>query len=351
MNNHTGDGKYFIKVDPVSEAVRLWLFNYDINGETLKQAHIAVLNQAIGPMIRDGGSLKLLGLASTTGDVAWDKQLGERRMHGVISHLRSHFGGKFGVTKELSLGKEMALAFGQAQLQGGTGDNQESAVWRGVVINAWNRNVPLVLPTGIDVPFGNPTWADSTSKIIDVVSWTLGFVDLIADFAEIAAITGVTGPGGLIVGAIGSIVGMPLMWAGADALANTNGQIQGAADAIQDMADQYSNSGLDWTPLSKWRPVQVPAPHLPNNPQPSASQQAWQAGQAIGCKNAATKVVDLEQTPKPITLPSGKHIRLSGRLWLRAVSKTFRDNAGVEVVIKPANEELAKRGKPPFPTY
>ena len=69
-----------------------------------------------------------------------------------------------------------------------------------------------------------------------------------------------------------------------------------------------------------------------------------------GCLSAIRKVVDLETNPKPITLPSGKHIRLNGREWLRALSKAYKDNAGIEIVIKPANAELAKQGKRPFPT-
>jgi hypothetical protein len=60
----------------------------------------------------------------------------------------------------------------------------------------------------------------------------------------------------------------------------------------------------------------------------------------------------LDALTKPVTLPgSGKHIRISGRLWLRNVSKAYKDNAGVEMVIKPANEDLKQAGKPPFPTY
>jgi hypothetical protein len=71
-----------------------------------------------------------------------------------------------------------------------------------------------------------------------------------------------------------------------------------------------------------------------------------------GLMRSVQKILDLEQNPKPVTLPgSGKHIRISARLWLRNVSKAYKDNAGVEMVIKPANEDLKKAGKPPFPTY
>jgi len=154
-----------------------------------------------------------------------------------------------------------------------------------------------------------------------------------------------------IFAAIGGIVGMPSIWATGDAYANVNGQIQGGADAIQDMAAQFGDGTLDKTPLSKWPAVTVPRIHVPNNAMPSASEQAWRSGQATGRDNAVKAVIKLEQQPKPIELKNGDHIRLTGRIWLRALSIRFKDNAGIEVVVKPANEELKKRGKPPFPTH
>jgi hypothetical protein len=155
----------------------------------------------------------------------------------------------------------------------------------------------------------------------------------------------------LIGSVIDAIVTMPIIWAKTDELVKTNGQIQGGADAIQDMADQYSDDKLDHTPYSKWPAVKAPAPHLPENPQPTVSQEAWRAGQVSGLKNIVKVVLDLEQNPKPATLKDGQHIRLSGRVWLRLLSKKYTDNVGVETVIKPANEELKKRGKKPFPTF
>jgi len=347
----TGPGKFFVKVDKTVEVVRAWLFNFDVDGATLKfPEHTNLLKQAIGPVIRDGGSIKLLGLASTTGTAEHDKQLGDRRMKEV-ENFRIHFGNRFKVHESRFGGKQMALAFGDAHLKGGTRDNTESELWRAVVINAWNRGVPPPPPLPNDVPFANSTWANDVNKVMDVLSGSLGIIDTIADIFDIAGVAAVTGPGGLIVGAVGQILALPLIFATADALANTNGQIQGAADAIQDMADQFGGDDLDRIPLSKWPAVKVPTTHVPDNPRPNVSQEAWRAGQAIGLRNAVERVLKLEQNPKPVTLPDGKNIRINGRIWLRSISKAFKDNAGVEVVIKPANEDLKKRKMPPFPTF
>jgi hypothetical protein len=351
MVKQTGPGKFFIKVDKLPEVIRAWLFNFDIDGSTLKPEHTKLLDEAVGPVIRGGGAIKLLGLASTTGTVAHDRALSERRMHEVVNYLRTNFGSKFAVGKEIAFGKTMALAFHEAHLAGGTRDNQEAEVWRGVVINAWNRALPPPPPPGLDVPFNNSTWAETVDKVLDIASGVLGIIDLAADIADLVAVGIATGAGGLVIGVLQGIVAMPLVWAEADALAETNGEIQGAADAVQDMADQFANDKLDNTPISKWPSVKVPELHIPANPNPNSFQAAWRAGQSSGRQNAVQKVLDLEQQPKPITLPDGKNIRMSGRLWLRVVSKAFNDNAGVEIVIKPANEELRKRGRPPFPTH
>jgi hypothetical protein len=350
MLRPTGPGKYFVKVDPLTKVVRLWIYNFDIEGSRLKKDHTDVLEAAICPVLRDGGNLKMLGLASTTGSASFDAQLGQRRMDETLVHIHGRVGSKFRVSKEIAFGKQMALAFGSAKMHGGTADNTESEIWRAVVLNAWNRDLPPPPPVGVDFPINNNSWAADVGKAVDTVSFGLGIIDLVADLAEIESVAAVTGPAGLILSCIQSILAMPLMWLSADMTANVNGQIQGACDAVQDMADQFSNNALDHTPLSRWPAVTAPTPHISSNPQPNQFQLSWRAGQMKGCLAATQKVVDLETNPKPITLPDGKHIRLSGRLWLRALSKAYKDNAGIEMVTKPANEELKKQGKRPFPT-
>lgn len=344
-------GKYFIKIDPTTLVVRAWLYDFDKNQAKLKRGHIDLLNSTIGPVLRDGGSIKLLGLASTTGTAGYDKKLGEARIHAVVSYLQAHFGNKFAITKEISFGKEMALEFKKANLAGGTADYVESDLWRAVIINAWNRGVPPPPPIGVDVPFNNSTWFKFAHDAIDVINAGLSVLDAAADLFVLSRLAAISGPASLVATVVGGIVALPLTWASADELAITNGQIQGAADAIQDMADQYSSNSLDRIGMSKWPPVKVPTPHLPSNPQPTVSQQAWRAGQLTGLQNAVKAVLNLEQNPKPFTMPDGQHIRFSGRFWLRALSHAFGDKAGVNAVVVPANENLKKRGRPPFPTH
>ncbi|HJU09220.1 MAG TPA: hypothetical protein VJ728_00010 [Candidatus Binataceae bacterium] len=341
---------YKMKVDEKS-VVRAWLYNFSVGGAILKEDHRKLLSTAVGPVIRDGGSIKLMGLASTTGPAKYDRLLGGRRADAVLNYLRQHFGSKFILSREISYGKDMALYFYSAKLEGGTNDNIESDLWRAVVVNAWNRGVPPPPPIGVDIPFNNPTWADDVGHSIDTVGFALGIIDFVADLAELSELAAATGPMGLGLTIVQTIIAMPLIWGSADAAANTNGQIQGAADALQDLADQYSSTSLDKLGLSKWPAIKVPELHLAGNPTPTVYQQAWIKGQKAGRQSVLQRVLDLEQHPKPITLSNGDHIRMNGRLWLYAISKAYGDDVGVKLVVVPANEELKKRGKPPYPTH
>jgi hypothetical protein len=341
-----GPGKILLKID--DDILRTVLFNFDKNKAALKAEHEKVLTEAVGPVVRDGGFVMLMGLASTTGNELFDKRLGLARESSVRSFLVSRFGHKFKFTKELSLGKTMALAFSEAHLAGGTTDNVESELWRAVWIKAWSKDAfPPPVDAHVDIPFDNKTWVENVAKAIDGLTMFVGMIDF---FAELAGLVSIAAPlADVIFTSVQGILAMPAIWAAGDAYAYTNGQIQGAADAIQDMADQYSGSlGKE---LSKWPAVTVPAIHTVNNAMPNGFEKAWRNGQAKGRDKAVDIVIGLEQEPKPVNLENGDHIRLTGRVWLRSLSIAYKDNAGVEVVVKRANAELRKIGKPPFPTH
>jgi hypothetical protein len=345
-----GPGKFFIKVDKMSAVVRAWMFNYEVNSAVLKYEHTKLLDDAFVPVIKGGGNIKLLGIASTTGTDAFNKQLSAQRVAGVEKYLKDHAGLRFNISKSLAMGEVMARAFDDNRIKGGTKDNVESEVWRGVVINAWNRDLPPPPPPGIDVPFENSSWASTVGDVLDKTALVVTLVDAAAELFEIAALSAVTGPLGLILGTIQTIAGMPLLLHNEQQAANTNGRIEGLADAIQDMCDQFTDPDLPKVPMSKWPAIKVPAIHFSTKAQTSANEDAWRTGQSRGLQDAVQKVLDLENNPKPVTLSSGKHVKISGRMWLWIASQNHKDNCGVELVIKPVNEELRKQGKRPWPT-
>lgn len=346
-------GEYLITVDHAQEVVRLVLYNFDIGGPRLKKEHTDILDRAIAPVIKDGGSIALIGLASTTGSLKRDEVLGERRAQEVQHYLLQNSGAHFHVSKLKSWGKIMALAFEEKGLKGGTKDNTESDLWRAVWINAWNRGLPP--PPSLDSkdsdPFNNPNWSEDAGKFLDRASWGLGFIDFAADIAEYAGIASNAIPGAdLFVAVVDTMAALPMAWGSGDWYAEQNGKYRGRADAIQDMADQFKDDGkIEKLPYKDYPAVKAPTPHLTVIPQPSAGEIFAQQGQREGCIDATKMIVELENNPKSMTSPSGKNFRLTGRIWLRIMSKAFGDNVGIKVVIDPLNENLKKQGKPPFP--
>jgi hypothetical protein len=277
MPSQQTGGKYLFRVDQQSQMIKAWLYNFEIGGSTLKKEHTDLLDSSVGPIIEDGGSIALMGLASSTGTAARDFQLGSKRLHAVLEYLQRHFGHKFLVAKHISAGKTMALAFKDANLTGGTKDNQESELWRAVVINAWNRSMPLPPPAAVDDPFNNPDWSKIVGQVLDTSAGILGIIDVAADIAEVVGASAAA-IADLIVGPIAALASLPLTWGSADFYAENNGKIQGKADAIQDMADQFKDASFDTKRLADWPVIQVPQIHSSLNPQPSVGEIFWRQG-------------------------------------------------------------------------
>lgn len=104
MFKPTGDGKAAIQIDKVTGVIRVWLFNFDVDGDRVKREHTKVLIESIAPAIRDGGAIKFMGLASTTGSDGHNINLAERRLKAVIAELRRLAGTKFKITQVLNRG-------------------------------------------------------------------------------------------------------------------------------------------------------------------------------------------------------------------------------------------------------
>src|SRR5262245_18874946 len=100
-----GPGKFFIKVDKPAEVIRAWLFNFEVNLSKLKIEHTKLLDDFVVPVLREGGAIKLLGLASTTGTDSFNKHLSSERCNEVEWYLRSKAGTRFIITKNLAMGE------------------------------------------------------------------------------------------------------------------------------------------------------------------------------------------------------------------------------------------------------
>jgi hypothetical protein len=113
------------------------LFNFDIGRDWLKPEHQAWLNQNVVGRLRDGGSLWVMGLTSTTGPDAFNSSLSQKRAESVIAFLRKQLSKGFPVKLE----GELALGELPARIAG-LADNTENANWRAVVVSVWDKPTP-----------------------------------------------------------------------------------------------------------------------------------------------------------------------------------------------------------------
>jgi hypothetical protein len=325
-------GKYFFSVlTPIDAAGAIYAF--DVNSADLKTAHRQILKSAIVRVLENRGSISLIAHASTTGPEQYNQALTEARLQNTINFLKLNSSVPFNVLKSIARGETTArTVLGK--------DNQEDDRWRAVWIRAWDKATPPPAPEIDPLKLGLPG-----QSIPSVAALGLDIAGLTAA-ATAAAI------GGLVLSCFASMIALPALYLDVQKLAEFNGFVQGYSDAMQDMANGFSDSSLDRKPLSQWPPIKEPEPHLSSNPQPTAAEEGWRRGQKRGARQAYIDVLTMEANPKEVEVTrNGKSVKvkMNGKRFLRGLHVAHKDNVAAKIVAL-VNEELKKAGKPPWPT-
>jgi hypothetical protein len=116
-----------------TEVVRLSHFN--IGGHHLRPEHINYLDSSVVPILDQGGSILLIGMASRSGSAASNKMLSQLRNDEVLKRLRSKSKADFKVRQDFAAGESAAA---QAHVADGT----EDPTWRAVQIVFWKESEP-----------------------------------------------------------------------------------------------------------------------------------------------------------------------------------------------------------------
>jgi outer membrane protein OmpA-like peptidoglycan-associated protein len=88
MFRATGPGKHDRKENGPND----WtvnLYNFDVQGDQLKEDHTDFLTLSIVPRLRAGGGVTIMGIADATGDESFNQALSERRANNLLAFLRS----------------------------------------------------------------------------------------------------------------------------------------------------------------------------------------------------------------------------------------------------------------------
>jgi len=344
----TGRGKYQVVRNGDGD-ITVQLYNFDINGSDVKEDHKQILRGTVLEILKGGGSVAILGHASTTGASDYDQTLSEGRADQVLRFLRGEGGSKFFVNKNAGRGKQAALAITGA-------DNKEDEKWRTVWVRVWTKTNPppdIGVAVNPSVPLPKNPLISEFSDDLSLVSGVLSIVDLGIDFAGLAAAGIVTGVAGLALTVVGGIIALPALWASVDALAEANGKMQGYADAMQDMAEAFSDNSLDRKPLRDWPAIPEPKPHLPAGSAPSVGAQFWRQGQQWGCNQARIDVLQMQVKPVEMDAKlkdgSTRKVKVNGKVMLRGAWVATKGEVS-PAIMKVFNERLIQAGKKPFPT-
>lgn len=106
----TGPGKTEIRTEPAS----LMLFNFDIDGDALKDAHKAFLKAEAVAALKAGAAVTVIGLTDRSGNKAHNQELSERRVKSTVDFLRGEVPGGFAVKPDSrGFGEKAARREGQ----------------------------------------------------------------------------------------------------------------------------------------------------------------------------------------------------------------------------------------------
>lgn len=110
------------------------LYDFDVGKARVKAEHESWLNSVVVPLLRRGGSVTIIGLASRTGSDDFNMELSEKRNAAVLAVLRKQVP-TFNVSQQVAKGESAAKFAGEK-------DGTERNTWRAVIISVWNRPDP-----------------------------------------------------------------------------------------------------------------------------------------------------------------------------------------------------------------
>jgi hypothetical protein len=140
MAKPTGPGKTEVRTNPPS----LLLFNFDIDGEALKDDHKAFLRREALPTLRAGGGVSVIGLTDRSGSDSHNKALSDRRVARTIEFLRQEI--------PTGLNLKQATGFGEAVAkQEGDVDGSSDERFRSVLVFLHPAAAPVTQTKTIEV--------------------------------------------------------------------------------------------------------------------------------------------------------------------------------------------------------
>lgn len=346
----SGPGQFYVEGQ---SPLDILLYNFDIGSSGVKFEHLMALLQNVVPLLDNGGSVTIVGMASYTGQEKVNVELSKRRAQATLSalcRLVAEKGKSAKVKVGISQGWANAVASGERY---GTEDSR----FRSVLVTAWALPDPPKVPdlTKImplpDMPQTLGEAFDKLSVGEAVVSTAFSIAELFTEAAFVTVATSIVMP---ILDGIFTILSLPMAWVAAGKLAHFNGWVRGFIDSMQDMAQTYKDTNLDPNKSDTWPTLPHPAPHfewsVPDS-QLTADQQEDRAGRREGCDKAFESIQGLNANPKDIAATAdGKkvNVKVTGKVLLWALWQMTKGGVGNKF-LEQINKKLREQGKKEWP--
>lgn len=338
-----------------NEQVALLLSNFDVAGARLKPGHELPLLGVIAPMLRAGGSCTIFGMASRSGSVGTNDVLSQRRAEAVKSRL----------AREINPLRAISVTgFGESlAAQSGHKDGSEDANMRGAIVVAWPKPTPPDIKSVVNnlksLP-GPPGFSllNAAGTALDVLDG-VGLAVSVSGLLEVGTpgALGVLAAGAEILGPITAVVALHVSvfatLMDGDNLAETNSELEGFWNAMEDMAKQYDDRNFDRKPLDTWPAVRKPAPrkkvgvHLK-----TVAARRADIGEQRGIDKAYRFIQSMDRTPRSVKVEvkpgQSREIKVPGRLLLRMLQVNFPGRIADELR-EQTNAKLRAEGKQEWP--
>jgi hypothetical protein len=335
--------------------VSVLFYNFGKNSDIVKYEHLNGLVRHIAPVLDQGGSVTLIGMASRTGPEGFNVRLSRARAASMLSALARIVGDR-GKAAHAKLG----ISEGSANAaRAGNAPGFENPRFRAVSITAALSSDPPdpQLPDGYSDVDTSDLPSVTVGDFMDRFGVAEGFVSTTVSIAELISEAGwvvIAAEWFPVIDGVFLVIGFIWTFKEADDLAHFNGWARGFMDAWQDMASTYSDRKLDPHHPENWPDIPKPSPHFQYNVPDSAltaSDQEARRGMREGADAAYKAVQNLEQNPKDLKVPkTNEIIKGTGKVtlwWIYQARKGDVSGAVLEAI----NKKLHEKGKGDWPLH
>jgi hypothetical protein len=321
------------------------LFNFDIGGDRLKVEHQGAIADHVLRALRFAGSVSIFGFASRSDSPEVNTPLSERRARNTLAFMQGKLPRPFN-SHVRAWGENWARYEGQP-------DRSEDPRYRSVVIYYHHDDTPdpprevpdfgVTVPGSLEVP--DMPVLDSLGAILEAIS-ALGELSIFVTGSLAVFLEGA----GLVTGVVGTALSLPAGWLSADRCARFNGACEGFWEAMQFMANRFSSSRLQETPLARW-------PRIPDPPRRRinvevAVDREFNEGLREGRDLAWDHIRRLQRRPqrRQVTIDGRRTtVEVSGRVFLALMWRQHGDPGLKRELRRQVDERLRRRGLPPYP--